>query len=229
MLITANKRVGALRQFGRGAFFLKTGVIKAVWGEVIFVGSLVTFATFLRQGLLVKFLARKIAITTMSGNVLENLNLFEVFSVEERDCLRPLFLFSYMPAGTTLFEQGDQADHLYIVAEGEIIIRYKPEDGPVLVLTRVHKEGVVGWSAAIGSPIYTSSAVCATHSQLLRVRNEDLHRFAESHPDTASLLLERLAMVIADRLRHTHPQIMTMLEHGLHIDANRQLSAEKQV
>lgn len=165
----------------------------------------------------------------MSGNLLENLSLFQGFSEEDRACLRPLFLFSYTPAGTILFEQGDLAEHLYIVAEGEIIIRYKPEDGPVLVLTRVHKEGVVGWSAAVGSPMYTSSAVCATHSQLLRVRSEDLRQFAEIYPDTASLLLERLAMVIADRLRHTHPQIMMMLEHGLHIDAARPLSAGNHV
>lgn len=157
----------------------------------------------------------------MSGNVLECLNLFEGFSVEERDCLRPLFLFTYMPEGAILFEQGEQAEHLYIVAEGEIIIRYKPEDGPVLALTRVHKEGVVGWSAAIGSPTYTSSAICATHSQLLRVRNDDLRRFAEAYPHLANLLLDRLAMVIAERLRHTHPQIMTMLERGLHIEAER--------
>lgn len=165
----------------------------------------------------------------MSGNVLENLSLFESFSAQERDCLRPLFQFSFMPAGTLLFEQGDEADHLYIVADGEILIRYKPDDGPSLVLTRVHKEGVVGWSAAIGSPIYTSSAVCATDSQLLRVRSEDLRRFSEAYPVTANLLLERLALVIAERLRHTHPQIMMMLEQGLHIDVAHPLSTGKQV
>jgi CRP/FNR family transcriptional regulator len=165
----------------------------------------------------------------MSGNVLENLNIFQGFSSEEISCLRPLFLFTFIPEGTVLFEQGTQAEYLYIVAEGEVMIRYKPEDGPTLVLTRVHKDGVVGWSAAIGSPVYTSSAVCVTHSQLLRVRGEDLRHLAEAHPDTANLLLERLAMMIAERLRHTHPQIMMMLEQGLHIDGARELSAGKRV
>jgi signal-transduction protein with cAMP-binding, CBS, and nucleotidyltransferase domain len=197
--------------------------------EVIFVGSLVTFATLLTQRLSGKFLARKIALNLMYGNLLENFSLFEGFSAGEKDCLRPLFLFSYVPEGTTLFDQGDPAEHFYIVADGEIIIRYKPDDGPTLVLTRVHKEGVVGWSAAIGSPTYTSSAICAEHSQLLRVRGEDLRHFAEANPDTANLLLERLALVIAERLRHTHPQIMTLLEQGLHIDTSRLVSAEKHV
>lgn len=165
----------------------------------------------------------------MSGNLLEDFSLFESFSAQERDCLRPLFLFSFMPAGTLLFEQGDQAEYLYIVADGEIVIHYKPEDGPSLVLTRVHKDGVVGWSAVIGNPIYTSSAVCATHSQLLRVRNQDLRRFSETNPLTASLLLEQLAAVLAERLRHTHPQIMTLLEEGLRSDVDHPVSAGKQV
>jgi len=197
--------------------------------EVIFVGSLVTFATILRQWLSGKFLARKTAIGPMSGNLLENFSLFQGFSAAEKACLRPLFLFSYVPEGTILFDQGDPADHLYIIADGEVVIRYKPEDGPTLVLTRVHREGVVGWSAAIGSRAYTSSAVCAADSQLLRVRSEDLRQFAEIHPETANLLLERLAMVIAERLRHTHPEIMTLLEQGLHIDTSRLITSGKHV
>jgi len=196
---------------------------------VIFVGSLVTFATLLTYGLSGKFLARKFAIDLMSGNLLEDFSLFQGFSAGERECLRPLFLFIFVPEGTILFEQGDPAEHLYIIADGEVIIRYKPEDGPTLVLTRVHKEGVVGWSAVIGSRIYTSSAVCAENSQLLRVRSDDLRHFAEIYPETANLLLERLATVIADRLRHTHPEIMALLEQGLHIYSSRMVSAEKHV
>lgn len=196
---------------------------------MIFVGILVTFATLLRQEEWGTVLARKIAILTMSGNVLESLSLFKGFSLEERECVRPLFLFSYVPASTILFEQGDPAEHLYLVADGEIIIRYKPEDGPALVLTRVHKEGVVGWSAAIGSPVYTSTAICSTNSQLLRVRSEDLRQFAAVYPEMANLLLERLAQVIAERLRNTHPEIMTLLEQGLHLDGARAPSGGKQV
>jgi len=133
--------------------------------------------------------------------------------------LRPLFQTACLPAGAVLFEQGCPADQFYIVINGEVMIRYKPEDGPALILTRVRAQGVVGWSAAIGSPNYTSSAVCAEETQLLVVRSDDLRRFYESHPQTAELLLERLSALIAERLRHTHPQIMAMLEHGMRLPA----------
>jgi hypothetical protein len=61
--------------------------------------------------------------------------------------------------------------------------------------------------------------VCAVESQLLVVRSDDLRRFYEEHPQTAELLLERLAAMIADRLRHTHPQIMALLENGMRTPA----------
>lgn len=162
----------------------------------------------------------------MTSDPFDTLTLFQGFSPQEITILRPLFHPYHTPDGEILFNQGDPARHFFIVAEGEVIIRYKPEDGPVLILTRVHKEGVVGWSAAIGNPVYTSSAVCVENCLLLRVCSEDLRQFHDAHPDTAQKLLERLAAVIADRLRHTHPQIMAMLEQGLHSHTNQPISAE---
>lgn len=149
----------------------------------------------------------------------DRLSFTQGFTAEEIETLRPLFQVACMPAGAILFEQGCPADQFFIVIDGEVMIRYKPEDGPALILTRVRDQGVVGWSAAIGSPYYTSSAVCAVETHLLIVRSDDMRRFYESHPQTAEMLLERLAALIADRLRHTHPQIMAMLEHGMRLPA----------
>lgn len=155
----------------------------------------------------------------MFGNTFDSLAFMNGFSPEELQALRPLFQAVYLPVGAVLFEQGDPATQFFIVSEGEVMIRYKPEDGPALILTRVRKDGVAGWSAAIGSPVYTSSALCAVESQLLCVRSEDLRRFYEVQPSLAQQLLERLAQGIADRLHSTYPQIVALLEHGMHIPA----------
>ena len=161
----------------------------------------------------------------MSGRVLDDLTLFQGLSQEDRERVLPMFAPDYFPAGTVLFEQGDLAAQLYIVLEGEVSIRYKPEDGPPLIVSRVHDEGVVGWSAAIGSPTYTSAAVCTADCYVLRVRSTDLRHLCEEYPQTGSLLLERLAALIAERLRNTHPQVIAMLEHGLHANGDKPFSA----
>ena len=156
---------------------------------------------------------------------LDQLALFQDFNPDQRALLRKLFHSSQAPEGTVLFEQGAPAENLYVVVDGEVHIRYKPDDGPLLTVARVRMEGVVGWSAALGSPLYTSSAVCATDCQMLRVRGEDLRSLYARHPDTGKQFLERLATVIAERLRNTHHQVIELLEQGLSVEINKSIPA----
>jgi CRP-like cAMP-binding protein len=152
----------------------------------------------------------------METTVFENLFLFEGLSPEQRALLEPLFLPCDYYTGTTIFEQGDPADCLYAVLTGEVVVNFKPDDGPSIVVARVQPGSVVGWSAAIGSRRYTSGAVCTTYTQLLRVRGNDLRKLCNDHPDTGMLILDRLATVIAERLNSTHDLVMSLLRLGLH-------------
>ena len=153
----------------------------------------------------------------MSSNVFDNPSFFQGLDNAEGTELRSLFVPSQEPAGTILFEQGDIAEFLYLVLTGEVSVRYKPEDGPALTLARVRPEGVVGWSAALGSPFYTSSAVCNVDSEMIRVRGSDLRQFCEQYPVTGALVLERLAAMIAERLSNTHHYVINLLRQGLNL------------
>jgi CRP-like cAMP-binding protein len=157
----------------------------------------------------------------MTENSLEQLSLFEDFDPEQRALLGELFSPSFEPLGTLLFEQGAPAEHLYLVVDGEVHIQYKPDDGPLLTVARVQANGVVGWSAALGSPFYTSSAECSEDCNLLRVRGEDLRTLYKEHPDTGRKILGRLAAVIAERLRNTHHHVVELLEQGLRVDVKK--------
>ncbi len=151
----------------------------------------------------------------MCDDVFARLALFQDLSQVQIALLQPLFHLCQETAGNVLFEQGDLAQNLYLVVEGEISIRYKPDDGPPITIARVRPEGVAGWSAALGNPTYTSSAVCTNDSVLLRVRGQDLRELCEQHPQTGTLILERLAAVVAERLRNAHPQVVALLEQGM--------------
>jgi CRP-like cAMP-binding protein len=161
----------------------------------------------------------------MSDCVLDHVPAFQGFSQEQISRIRPLFLHFYAPAETVIFHQGDAAENLYILIHGEVAIRYKPDDGPEDVIARVRSEGVVGWSAALGNPHYTSSAVCISDCQMLRTRNIDLRQLCEKHPETGGLFLDRLAAMIAERLSTTHPQLMALLEQGLSVHIGKPVAA----
>lgn len=151
----------------------------------------------------------------MSGNLFEHLPLFAGLTPVQQDQLRPLFAACDGQAGTLLFRQGDPAAYLYVVVDGEVHVRYKPEDGAEMTVARVRSGGVVGWSAALRSPSYSASALCVAESQLIRARGDDLRELCERYSDTGSIILDRLAALIAERLRNTHGPVLMLLEQGL--------------
>lgn len=165
----------------------------------------------------VNFKNEVISKEKMYSDEFNHLTLFKDLAPSQIVLMKTIFKSDCEPAGNVLFNQGDPAEFLYLVIDGEVIIRYKPEDGPAIIVSRVRAEGVVGWSSALGSPAYTSSAICTTDCQFLRVRGEDLRRLCEKYPDSGALILERLAIVIAERLRNTHDHVITLLEQGLRV------------
>ncbi len=151
----------------------------------------------------------------MSCDDFDQLPLFQGLSPAQLDLLRPLFVASDCHPATVLFDQGEPAIFLYLVISGEVAIRYKPEDGEDITIARVREGGMVGWSAVIGRRLYTSAVVCTQFTKLLRVRGSDLQALCDQHPDTGSVIVDRLAAVVAERLHSSHPQMVALLEIGL--------------
>ena len=130
--------------------------------------------------------------------------------------LEPFFAPQSWVAGTLIFEQGDYADYLYLVAKGEVTIRYRPDDGPAITVTRVQPGGIFGWSAAMGHPSYTCQAICALDSEVLRIRGTDLRMLCDKHTELGKVILARLTAVIAERKQSQQMQVSAMLANGIH-------------
>ncbi|MDP2776960.1 MAG: hypothetical protein Q8O48_04910, partial [Anaerolineales bacterium] len=69
---------------------------------------------------------------------LPQLPLFNGFGPARIALLKPLFESFICATGTMIFEQGDPAQYLYLLLKGDVVIQYKPYDGPVIMLTRLH-------------------------------------------------------------------------------------------
>lgn len=161
----------------------------------------------------------------MVFNAFDRVQFFQELSPEQRALVQPLFIPCALYAGTVLFEQGGVTDFLYLVIDGEIMVRFKPDDGPALTVARVRPLGMVGWSAALGNSTYTSSAVCSSECHLLRVRSADLRELCDKHPKTGEIVLEHLATLIAQRLRNTHSHVLELLKQGMHLQGSLHLQS----
>jgi CRP-like cAMP-binding protein len=151
----------------------------------------------------------------MDVDSIPRLFLFHDLSPHHLEILSPLFTPCEFSADSILFEQGDPAENLFALVTGEVVVNFKPDDGPNIIVARVRPGSIVGWSAALGSRRYTSSAICTTYTQLLRVRGDDIRRLCLQHPDTGTIILDRLATVIAERLHSTHDLVLSLLQLGL--------------
>ncbi len=137
--------------------------------------------------------------------------LFQDLEPAQTALLKSIFESFTCPAGEMVFEQGDAAEFLYLILEGEAAIRYKPYDAPPITITRLREEDVFGWSAVIVSERYTSGIISETPIIAIRIRGRDLWRLTEKHPHTGRLVLDRLASMVSPRWTNAHAQIQSLL------------------
>ena len=129
--------------------------------------------------------------------------------------LSPLFEAFSCPPGTVIFQQGDQAEFLYLVIDGKVDISFKPYDGTAITISHVGKGGLFGWSAVVGSDKYTSTATAIEDAEALRVHGSDLRNFCREYPEEGENILERLADGVSSRWKDAHKQVQSILLQGI--------------
>lgn len=156
----------------------------------------------------------------MLSEELTHLPLFEGLSAEQLELFAGLLDVCSLTEGTRIFEQGDAARYLYILIEGEVLIRYKPYDGDEITIARVVPGGVFGWSAALGRKAYTASTIALRNGSAYRLRAEKLQKLCDQYPETGAILIKKLTEVISQRVQVTHDQVFRILNQGMSSNGN---------
>lgn len=146
---------------------------------------------------------------------LSHIAIFQGLDGSELEHIAPRLNLCYFEAGDVIFEQDQTAVNLYILLEGEVVISYKPYDGPPLTVARITPGGVFGWSAALRREKYTSAAISTAKVTAICMSSGELKNLCETNPRTGALLLDHLASAIAQRLNSTHSQILSILIQGM--------------
>ncbi len=138
------------------------------------------------------------------------LEVFQGLSEAQLELLDSMFERVHFDPDELIFDQGQPARYLYILVSGEVVIRYKPYDGPALVVSRIPEGGVFGWSTILSRRVYTSGAVAVQESTAFRISEVRLHDLCIQQPETGAILMEHLANAIAER-RITRSPILDLL------------------
>jgi CRP-like cAMP-binding protein len=142
---------------------------------------------------------------------LPNILLFEGLDPAQVAMLKSLFEPFNCLGDAVILEQGTPAVYLYLLIKGEVVIRYKPYDGPVITLTHLRDGDVFGWSAVVGSLYYTSSIISETEIEAIRIRGSHLLKLFNDAPETGKVVMDRLARVVSPRWGNAHAQVQSLL------------------
>jgi CRP/FNR family transcriptional regulator, cyclic AMP receptor protein len=150
----------------------------------------------------------------MQTQELARFSLFREMTLEQLAYLAPRFSRVTFKAGETLFAQGHRAETVYVLRGGSVALQFQPEDGERLTIDTLHPSSVLGWSAVLGRPYYTSSAICITPAQAIAISGEKLRALIRVKPEL-SFLLGRMALNVANRQVGALSQIIGLINEEL--------------
>ncbi|AGS33788.1 transcriptional regulator, Crp family protein [Corynebacterium maris DSM 45190] len=111
------------------------------------------------------------------------------------------------PRGTTIFEEGDPGDRLYIITAGKIKLARHAPDGRENLLSVMGASDMFGELSIFDPGPRTSSAVCVTDVQAATMTSEMLRKWVDDYPSISQQLLR----VLARRLRRTNSNLADLI------------------
>jgi len=113
-------------------------------------------------------------------------------------------------AGARVYDAGNAADDIYIVASGRIEHVFPPEVGAREPLKRMTRGGVFGWAGLLlGQTGRLATVTALEPTELLRLDTEALVKVLEAEPAMANAVMERFAsMIVRD---FTVPELLAQV------------------
>lgn len=111
------------------------------------------------------------------------------------------------PRGTTIFDEGEPGDTLYIIIGGKVKLARHAPDGRENLLSVMGPSDMFGELSIFDPGPRTSSAVCVTEVETATMDSEMLRTWINDHPEISQQLLR----VLARRLRRTNASLADLI------------------
>ncbi|PFG27457.1 Crp/Fnr family transcriptional regulator [Corynebacterium renale] len=111
------------------------------------------------------------------------------------------------PRGTTIFDEGEPGDRLFIITQGKVKLARHSNDGRENLLTVMGPSDMFGELSIFDPGPRTSSAVCVTEVHAATMDSQMLRDWVTAHPEIAQQLLR----VLARRLRRTNASLADLI------------------
>jgi len=134
-------------------------------------------------------------------STLHSLPVFEDLGEEEARDLASHCEGVDLPDGTILFEEGEDAPHLYVVLAGTILLSCRGPSGTEVVVGMSKPGSVIGEMGVLDNAPRSATATAVGHSGVLRIAGDAFKEMIQSGNPAAWSILKAIRMELCQRLR----------------------------
>jgi len=137
----------------------------------------------------------------VSTDWLRKTELFGTLSESQLNLLLSHSSVESLPEGKTIFRQGDEANHLYILIEGAVDLSVKTGEKFDFLTSKVEKEGAAFGIPSLIEPFrYNMTATCSKSSKVLVINAGRVRMEMEKDPKMGMEIMKKLASIYFNRL-----------------------------
>lgn len=143
----------------------------------------------------------------------EILRRFPYFAAADDEGLRQLAMICdeiSVAAGAIMYREGDKADKLYILTDGEVDIQYTLGSGELRTVDTVVPGELLMWSALVEPFKSTAVVSVKAPSKLIAIDADKLRAFCALDLKVANEVLLHLTKMLATRLEGARIQLATI-------------------
>ena len=127
--------------------------------------------------------------------LLADVGFFKLLDDDERAVLAQQVEHRTIPAGTTIFHEGDPGGIMYIIRSGRVELWLYDEDRQRVVLATFEEGDFFGEMALFTGEPRTANVVAMEETEVLEIGHAAMKRVFDTNPD----LVESLSFIIAER------------------------------
>lgn len=115
-------------------------------------------------------------------------------------------------AGEVLVREGEEGDTLFVIRSGRVRVEKKTSYSDTYTVTFLHAEAgdFFGELALLDPEVRSATVVAEMDCELLVVSRDRFLAFGDAHPAAGLLLTRRIAQHLADRLRRSNRDMVTL-------------------
>jgi CRP/FNR family cyclic AMP-dependent transcriptional regulator len=149
----------------------------------------------------------------VSAEWLKKTELFGNLKESQLDALLSRSSVEAFPEGKTIFRQGEDANHLYILIEGMVDISVKTGEKFDFLTSKIEKEGAAFGIPSLIEPFrYNVTATCLKPSKLLVINAGRVRMDMEKDPEMGMEIMKKLASIYFNRLNEMRSGVSNLLK-----------------